>query len=81
MAGVDVDTHDGSGQSQLHHAVIVSLVALAARFPAVHPLAVVIVLARNEHRRLGIEHPFLGCEKIVGGEDRLGPQPGIRQVD
>jgi hypothetical protein len=80
MAGIDIEPDDGARQAQLHHAVIVAFGALAARFPAVHPFAVLIILAGNEHCGLGIEHALLGCEEIVGSEDRLRPQPCVGQV-
>jgi hypothetical protein len=81
MTGVNIEPDDRARQAELHHAVIVALGALAARFPAIHPLAVLVILAGNKDGRLGIQHPLLGREEIVGGEDRLRPQPPIGEID
>ena len=69
------------GHAQPHHAPVVPGHALAAAFPAVHPLAVVVILAGDEHRLGRVDQPRLVGEEIVGGIDHLGPQPRLGEVD
>ncbi len=80
VAGIDVHALDHARPGQLDDAVVIAAVAAAARFPAVHPLAVVVVLAGNEDGRLGVEHAVLGREEFIGRERGHGAQAGVRQV-
>jgi hypothetical protein len=80
MARVDVDAADRARPRQLDDAEVVARRALAARFPAVHPLAVVVVLAGDELRRLRVEHALLRREEFVAREERFGAQPRICEI-
>jgi hypothetical protein len=50
-------------------------VAAALRFPAVHPLAVIVELALDEDRVVILQHPVERREELVGGPDRRAPRP------
>src|SRR5687768_177016 len=68
VRGVDIDAEDECRPTETDIAPVVALDSLAARLPAVHPLAAVIELAGDEDRLLGLDQPLLGREKIVGCE-------------
>ncbi len=61
--------------------MVVTFEALAARLPAVHPLAVVIENALLPYGRCWLEQPVDVGEPIVGDGDGAGAQAGIGQVD
>ncbi|MGF6921286.1 hypothetical protein OKW28_005483 [Paraburkholderia sp. 40] len=80
VARVEVESLDHAGPRELDDAPVVAGRALAARFPAVHPLAVVVVLARNEDGRFRIQHAVLRREEFVASLERLRAQTRVRQV-
>src|SRR5690606_16390638 len=64
-----------------NHCAVEALEALAARLPAVHPLAVIVENALLPFGRCWLEHPVDVGEPIVGDGDGLGAQAGVGQVD
>jgi hypothetical protein len=80
VARIEIDAMDHTRPREAHHAEIVAGRALAARFPAVHPLAVVVVLAGNEDGRLGVQHPVLRREEIVAGLERLRTETRVGKI-
>ena len=80
-AGVDVDALDRAGDAEANDRVVVAFEALAARLPAVHPLAVVIENALLPYGRRRLEQPVDVGEPVVGDGDGLGAQAGVGQVD
>jgi hypothetical protein len=54
--------------------------AATATFPAIHPLAVVVVLAGDELRRLRIQHALHRCKKIITARHGLGTEALVGQV-
>ncbi len=80
MARVQIYAMNHAWPRQLNHAVVVPRGALAARFPAVHPFAVIVVLAGNEYRRLRIEHALFRREEFIAGEERLRTEARVGQI-
>jgi hypothetical protein len=60
--------------------MVMSIDAFASAFPAVHPLPVFIVLARNKDRRLRVEHALHGGKKIVAARNGLRSQTRVSQI-
>ncbi len=81
VAGVDIHALDLTRHAQADHRMVVTFEALAARLPAVHPLAVVIENALLPYGRCWLEQPVDVGEPIVGDGDGAGAQAGIGQVD
>jgi hypothetical protein len=55
--------------------------ALAAAFPAIHPLAVIVILVLDENGRLIRQHALKRCKELIGDEKALCAQPGRCEVD
>ncbi len=81
MPGVDLEAGDPPRHAQTDHAPVVAGRPLATALPPVHPLAVFVILARNEDRLGGVDQPRLVGEEIVGRIDHLRPQPGLGEID
>jgi hypothetical protein len=81
MGGVDVEADDPARAGQLDHRAVMAAVAAALRFPAVHPLAVIVELALDEDRVVILQHPVEGREELVGGPDRARAEAGGGEVD
>ena len=62
--GVDFEPMDRTG-ADTHQAPVMATTAASARFPAIHPLAVIIVYAIFENRRVGIDQPVSRCKKFI----------------
>ncbi len=81
-ARVDVEQRDPAACAQPHDAPVVrAAVASPPCLPAVHPLAVVVVLVGDEDRRAVLQHALLGAEELVVGEDRFGPEGGRGEIE
>lgn len=65
---------------QSHNTPVVARPALSPRLPAIHPLAVGVVLAGNELRRLGIQHALAVGEEVVAAIQRHGAQARVGKV-
>ncbi len=61
--------------------MVVAFEALAARLPAVHPLAVVIEHALLPYGRRRLEQPVDVGEPVVSDGNGAGAQAGVGQVD
>ncbi|VVE45006.1 hypothetical protein PSO31014_04331 [Pandoraea soli] len=81
VAGVEVNAKQHARSRQLDHTPVVAVHTLATCLPTIHPLAVVVVFARDEDGRLWIEHALFGREELVAGLQRLRTQARISQVD
>src|SRR6266545_715884 len=68
-AGIDHDAANYSRQSKTDDAPIVSRRAPPARLPAIHPLSQVGVLTFDKNGRIGFKEVFLGCEKLIVGNE------------
>ncbi len=80
MAGVDVETVDDRRRGERDDRVVVARSALAPRFPAVHPLAVLVVFVRDEHRVVVGEHARRLGEKVVADGNDPGAEPRGREI-
>ena len=80
-AGVDVDALDRAGHAEANDRLVEAFEALAARLPAVHPLAVVIENALLPYGRRRLEQPVDVGEPVVCDGDGPGAQAGVGQVD
>ena len=69
MPGIDLETPNAAGATELQDRPILAAVASAAGFPAVHPLAVVVVLAVDEAGRPGLKHALGRSEEFVADRD------------
>ncbi len=78
---IDVEPVNHPGNTEAYDAVIVPGLALAAAFPAVHPLAVVIVAVFDEHRFGRVDQALLGPEEFVSGESDSRPEPRLLETD
>src|SRR5471032_3201461 len=78
---IDVHAFDRTWYAQADHGTVIAFEALAARFPAVHPLAIVIEHAFFPHRRGRLEQAVGISEPVIGDRDDFGAQTGIGQVD
>ena len=81
MPGVDLEAMNLGQAGQADDAEIMPRTAPPARLPAVHPLAVRVVLAGDEDRIGGRDEPLLGGEEVVGCEDDPGAEPRLREID
>jgi len=81
MARVDLEGRQRAWRGQFHYAIIVALVAAPARFPTIHPLAVVVMHPGTPLRFRGLQHALLGGEEFVRGVQRYGAKPRIGDVD
>ena len=66
-ARIDVDDGERAGEAEADHAPVVADAAAPARLPAVHPLAVRVVLVGEEDRLCILDQPLLGAEELVRG--------------
>jgi hypothetical protein len=74
VVGVDVSLDDPGG-TELDHGLVVAFGALAAAFPAVHPLAVFGVLVRDEDPATRLQQVFLAGEELVAGSQAPAVAP------
>jgi len=81
VAGVDVHALDPARYAEADHRVVVTFETLAARLPAVHPLAVVIEHAFLPYGRRRLEQPVDVGEPVVGDGNGAGAQACVGQVD
>ena len=77
---VDVKATDNARDAELYDAIVMSGLSLSPAFPAIHPLAVIVILARKEFRFGGIYEPRLIGEKVVGRIDDLCTKPGLLEA-
>ena len=80
VARVDIEPAYHARNTELHDAEVMSRFPFSSAFPAIHPLAVIVVLIRNKHGIGGIDKPGLVGEKVVGREDDLGAEPGLLEA-
>lgn len=80
-AGVDVDALQHARHTQADHRLVMALEALAAGFPAVHPLAAVVEHAFLPHRFAGLQHAAGGGEPFVADGDHLAAQVRVGEVE
>ncbi|RMS43164.1 hypothetical protein ALP66_05741 [Pseudomonas amygdali pv. photiniae] len=78
--GINVYTLDGASYTEADHCAVVSFETLAARLPAVHPLAVVVEHAFFPDRRGWLEQPVGICEPVIGDRKDFGAQTCVGQV-
>jgi hypothetical protein len=81
VVGVDVRAADDPANAQLDETEVMSGSALAPALPAVHPLAAIGVLVRNEHPATGLEQILFGCEELVTGRQRQATDTLAGQID
>ena len=81
MIRIDVDLFDDAAQAELNHAPIVSRRAAPARFPSVHPFAVIGVFVGDENSAAGFEQIFFLREKFVVRDQRVAADAGRGQID
>ena len=67
MAGIDIESMDMAGHCQTDDRPVMTRNALAAALPAIHPLAVFIIFARQEDRRVVLQHAGQRREEIIRG--------------
>ena len=84
---VDVEAAHDSGNAEPNDAMIMSFGALAAGLPAIHPLAVIVEFAFDEHRLLWLDQSlfcrkeFIGREHDPAAESRLlEPHPCTKRI-
>src|SRR3989344_4030973 len=80
-AGVDVHTLDRARYAQADYRAVITFEALAARLPAIHPLAVVIEHALLPYGRGRLEQTVNVGEPVVGDRDGLGAQARVGAGD
>ena len=81
MRGVHIESLDHTSGAELDHGGIVPRVALPAAFPAVHPLAPVGVLVRDEDGFAGLDQVLLLGEEVIGTPKDLAPETLGGEVD
>ena len=77
VTGIDVEAVNDAGDTQSDNAMVVTCRTLAAALPAIHPLAVIIELAFDEHRILGLDQPLFCREEFVGGVNDAAAEPRL----
>ncbi len=81
VAGIDIDTEQPSGGGQPNDAPIMTGTALASAFPAIHPLAVIVVHAGLEDRLVRLDQALARREEFIAGSQCDGTQARLGQVD
>src|SRR3954471_15852155 len=81
VPGIDLEAGDDSGHPEADHAPVMARRSLAPALPAVHPLAVLVIFAGNEHGLGRFDQAGLVGEEIVGRIDHLAPEPGLGEID
>ncbi len=79
MAGIDIKTMDDARHGEPDNAVIMTRHALAPAFPAVHPLAIVVIDVGQELCRFVLQHAVERREEIIrrikpGGAEARGSE-------
>ena len=77
---VNIESVYNAGNAEFHDAKVMSRLSFSSAFPAIHPLAVFVVLVRNKHGIGGIDEPGLIGEKVVACEDDLCTEPGLLEA-
>ncbi len=78
---VHIEAFDDPGGTELDHGLVVAFGALAAAFPAVHPLAAFSEFLRDEDGLLRFDQVLLLGEEIIGTPQHLGPKALGSEVD
>ena len=65
---IDIEAANDAGHTQTNDTMIVTRCAAAPALPAIHPLAMIIVLVVDECRLRGIDQAFFGREKFITRE-------------
>src|SRR5580692_5216952 len=81
VARVDLERGQGARRGKLYDAMVVTLVTSPPRLPAVHPFTVLVIDACPPLRLGRLQHPFLGGEEIVAGEQRDRAEPLVSNID
>ncbi len=81
MTRIDIDAMDDTGHAEANNAVVVTRRAAAAAFPAVHPLAVVVVLVFDENGIGGLDQALLGGEELVARVRHAGAEARLLETN
>ncbi len=81
VAGINVETANAALDAKLDERPVVAGGALAARLPAIHPLAVGVEFARHELSRFRVEHARGFGKEVVGGSKCLGAEAQVGEID
>jgi hypothetical protein len=81
MAGVDIKTGNPPRPAQADDAPVVSVMALAAGFPAIHPFAVFVVFTGYENGGFRVEHACQRGKEFITGIQAAGANARVGQID